>query len=213
EERSPSPFPSPPGRGDSFGNGRFFGATLGRESAPGYKREALLPSAQWISKPTPSPFPNGFPSPPRVSFPRRDVRFAKCGPPFRGGEGEGGDGSERRAGTVGDLRNKTDHRERRERVLYSQRDDRPHPNPMASQARHESVSREGTFASRNVVPQERGQLRERHVFWSDLDREAAPGMRKRHHFLRPNAFPSGPWVSFLRSDVRFAKWGPRGARK
>ena len=32
---------------------------------------------------------------------------------------------------------------------------RPHPNPMASQARHQSVSREGTSASRYVVPQER----------------------------------------------------------
>ena len=30
----------------------------------------------------------------------------------------------------------------------------PHPNPMASQARHESVSREETCASRNVVPVE-----------------------------------------------------------
>jgi hypothetical protein len=28
-----------------------------------------------------SPRPSGFPSPPRVSFPRKDVRFAKCGPP------------------------------------------------------------------------------------------------------------------------------------
>jgi hypothetical protein len=33
---------------------------------------------------------------------------------------------------------------------------RPHPNPMASQARHQSVSPQETFAPRNVVPQERG---------------------------------------------------------
>jgi hypothetical protein len=32
---------------------------------------------------------------------------------------------------------------------------RPHPNPMASQARHKSVSRNETSASRYVVPQER----------------------------------------------------------
>src|SRR5579862_2682780 len=32
---------------------------------------------------------------------------------------------------------------------------RPHPSPMASQARHKSVSRETTSASRYVVPQER----------------------------------------------------------
>ena len=32
--------------------------------------------------------PNGFPSPPPVSFPTRDVRFANCGPPqVCGGEG------------------------------------------------------------------------------------------------------------------------------
>src|SRR5581483_4079921 len=31
-----------------------------------------------------SPLPSGFPSPPRVSFPRRDVRFAKRGPPGEG---------------------------------------------------------------------------------------------------------------------------------
>ena len=29
----------------------------------------------------PSPPPNGFPSPPRVRCPARDVRFAHCGPP------------------------------------------------------------------------------------------------------------------------------------
>ena len=29
----------------------------------------------------PSPLPNGFPSPPRVSFPTGDERFAFCGPP------------------------------------------------------------------------------------------------------------------------------------
>src|SRR4051812_32050256 len=33
---------------------------------------------------------------------------------------------------------------------------RPHPGPVASQARHESVSRGGTFASRIVVPLRRG---------------------------------------------------------
>jgi hypothetical protein len=36
---------------------------------------------------------------------------------------------------------------------------RPHPNPVASQARHKSVSPHETFASRNVVPQERGNAR------------------------------------------------------
>ncbi len=30
---------------------------------------------------TTSPRPNGFPSPPRVSCPNWDVRFAHCGPP------------------------------------------------------------------------------------------------------------------------------------
>src|SRR5580698_4923108 len=39
---------------------------------------------------------------------------------------------------------------------------RPHPNPMASQARHESVSPEETSASRYVVPQERGKNRHSH---------------------------------------------------
>ncbi len=49
--------------------------------------------------------PNGFPSPPRVSFPRWVVRFAKCGPPSEGGEGEvppGGLGAKERAGVKGD---------------------------------------------------------------------------------------------------------------
>src|ERR1700722_17624019 len=36
---------------------------------------------------------------------------------------------------------------------------RPHPSPRASQARHESVPRDETFASRNVVPQERVKQR------------------------------------------------------
>jgi hypothetical protein len=35
-----------------------------------------------------SPQPSGFPSPPRDGFPTRDDRFAKRGPPLRGGEGE-----------------------------------------------------------------------------------------------------------------------------
>jgi hypothetical protein len=37
----------------------------------------------------------------------------------------------------------------------SQWDARPHPAPMASQARHESVAQIGTCASRIVVPLER----------------------------------------------------------
>ncbi len=37
--------------------------------------------ADWLSvKRSPSPRPNGFPSPPQVSFPRGDVRFANRGP-------------------------------------------------------------------------------------------------------------------------------------
>src|SRR5271167_1988946 len=36
---------------------------------------------------------------------------------------------------------------------------RPHPGPMASQARHEPVSPKGTIASRYVVPREREQRR------------------------------------------------------
>ncbi len=40
---------------------------------------------------------------------------------------------------------------------FRTRETRPHPNPVASQARHESVSPEEMFASRNVVPQERGE--------------------------------------------------------
>ena len=35
---------------------------------------------------SPSPQPSGFPSPPRVSFPKGDERFALRGPPGEGGE-------------------------------------------------------------------------------------------------------------------------------
>ncbi len=46
----------------------------------------------------------------------------------------------------------------------------PLPSPVASQARHESVSREGLFASRNVVPRARGQPRPRLLVRSSSDR-------------------------------------------
>ncbi len=53
-------------------------------------------------------------------------------------------------------------------------------------------------------PGERGQLRQRQVFWSNLDRESALGIRESHHFLRPNDLPSQPWVAFRRGGAR--KW-------
>src|SRR5581483_1726267 len=53
-----------------------------------------------------SPRPNGFPSPPRVSFPQRELSLPERWSPFHGGEGERGGGFERCVGAVGDLRNK-----------------------------------------------------------------------------------------------------------
>ncbi len=45
----------------------------------------LLARVAWRAPPLPQP--SGFPSPPRVRCPARDVRFANCGPPFHGREG------------------------------------------------------------------------------------------------------------------------------
>jgi len=40
-------------------------------------------------------------------------------------------------------------------MTATKREARPHPSPMASQARHGAVAQIGTCASRIVVPQER----------------------------------------------------------
>ncbi len=54
---------------------------------PLYQRAAYLRAADGlepipVGMGSPSPQPNGFPSPPRVSFPTGDERFAFCGPPM-----------------------------------------------------------------------------------------------------------------------------------
>jgi hypothetical protein len=43
------------------------------------------------------------------------------------------------------------------RIVRKERESTPHPNPMASQARHELVSAQETCASRIVVPDRGGE--------------------------------------------------------
>jgi hypothetical protein len=55
----------------------------------GYSRapfcRKLLPASN-AGDLSPSPLPKGFPSPPQVSFPRKEVRFAQRGPPMEARE-------------------------------------------------------------------------------------------------------------------------------
>ena len=81
---------------------------------------------------------------------------------------------------------------------------RPHPGPMASQARHESVSPQELCASRNMVPQER----EKFCTTSCYPDKVVAGCRRAKGFNIAKSM-SKLCVSLC---IYFLTWGPECGR-